>query len=78
MESLHATVTQNDAERETRKADLIARARALGWSQNELARRAGCQAPHFSRVLNGVRASARVWKAAERALRKAERRRKAA
>lgn len=57
-----------------RRADLRRRAAKLGWSQNALARRAGRDPGHFSRVLAGARVSRVAWAEAERVLRRAERR----
>jgi ribosome-binding protein aMBF1 (putative translation factor) len=49
------------------------RRRALGWSQNELARRIKKDPGHTSRVLRGYLTSAIVWRLIDRALSSAER-----
>lgn len=53
---------------------LLARAAAISWSQNELARRAGYKTPGFvSRVLTNKVNAPGVWPRLARALRKGER-----
>lgn len=58
-----------------KREELVDRARALGWSQNELARRIKRNVGHFSRVLSGERPSAVMWIEAEKVLGREERRR---
>ncbi len=58
-----------------RRRALLARARALGWSQNELARRIRRNPGTLSRVLRGKVTSAVVWRRAEAVLLREERRR---
>lgn len=52
--------------------DLVARATALGWSQNELARRAGVNNSVLSKTLRGLASSAPALEAAERVIADAE------
>jgi len=70
-----ATVPRTPAEIDAKRLELVARARALGWSQNTLARKAKKDVGHFSRVLRGLLVAAPTWIAAERALLREERRR---
>lgn len=58
-----------------KRSELLARARAVGWSQNELARRIGRHPGTLSRVFAGKWTSAPAWEAAERVLLREERRR---
>lgn len=57
--------------------EVHARRVALGWSQNELARRIGKDPGMVSKVLRGQVTSSIVWRRIARALRDAERRRAA-
>jgi transcriptional regulator with XRE-family HTH domain len=50
----------------------VARCSALGWSQNELARRIGKDSGLVSRVLNGQVTSGVVWRLIAQALETAE------
>ncbi len=52
--------------------DLVARATALGWSQNELGRRAGVNNSTLSKALRGLATSAPALEAAERVIAEAE------
>ena len=70
-------IPRTPGEIHTKRADLIARAKTVGWSQNHLARRIGADVGHFSRVLRGLLVSAPCWRKADAALRKEERRRAA-
>jgi ribosome-binding protein aMBF1 (putative translation factor) len=54
------------------------RREALGWSQNELARRIKRNAGHLSRVLRGELKSAPAWRKIARVLEREEARRKKA
>jgi len=74
MATMTATVPHTATEKLARRAAFLARAAALGWSQNKLARRAGYKTPGFvSRVLTNVVNAPGVWPRLERTLRKAER-----
>jgi transcriptional regulator with XRE-family HTH domain len=55
------------------RAEVLAACRALGWSQNRFARRAGVNEGVFSRVLNRRMVSAPCERAARRLLRRLER-----
>ncbi len=72
-----ATVAPPQASDEitAKRAELVARARALGWSQNELARRIGRNPGTLSRVFAGKFQSAPAWESAERVILRAERKR---
>lgn len=71
-----ATVAPRTPEEITaRRASLVARASALGWSQNELARRIGRNPGTLSRVFAGKFQSAPAWDAVERVILREERRR---
>lgn len=70
-----ATVGESVEEVTARRESLLARARALGWTQNELARRAKKDVGHVSRVLRGLMTAEPTWSAAERAVLREERRR---
>lgn len=59
-------------ERDWKRRHLLARARAIGWSQSEIARRIGRDVAHVSRVLRGITVSAYVWAEAERLIVEAE------
>jgi transcriptional regulator with XRE-family HTH domain len=77
MRTVIETVPQTPGEKQAKREELLARAAALGWSQNKLARRAGYKNPGFiSGVLTGKVNSPGVWPRLERALRKIERRRR--
>ena len=70
-----ATITpQSPAEYESRRLAVVARARALGWSQNELARRIHRNPGTVSRALRGEFTSDPVWRRIEAVLLRAERR----
>ena len=56
-------------------SELVARARALGWSQNELARRAGKDTGFVSRLLAGKLKSPGVYRTLVKTVERAERRR---
>jgi len=60
-----------------KNADLVARARALGWrGQNEIARRIGVNPGHFSRAIRGQhRTRDEMLARAEKVIGAAERRR---
>lgn len=58
-----------------RGASLVARANAIGWTQNELARRARKDPGHLSRVFRGLLTAEPTFAAAEKALLREERRR---
>ena len=51
---------------------MVARAKAIGWSQNRLARRLRKNVGHFSRVVRGERPSLSLLVKAEREVAKAE------
>lgn len=51
---------------------MVARAKAIGWSQNRLARRLRKNPGHFSRVVRGERQSMTLLVQAERVVAKAE------
>jgi ParB-like chromosome segregation protein Spo0J len=68
-------VPQAEEQREAQRAALLARAEALGWTQNEWARRAKKNPGHVSLVLRGLVVAAPTWRALIRALDVAERRR---
>jgi transcriptional regulator with XRE-family HTH domain len=55
------------------KARLLKRAKALGWSQAELARRCSTSPAYFSQVMNRRVASAPMWECAYRVIEQAER-----
>src|SRR5262245_48785963 len=67
-----ATVPRLARDRKKKRGELLRRAKALGWSQNELARRIGKDVGHTSRVLRGLMVSALVWTEAERVIACAE------
>lgn len=54
----------------------LARAKVLGWSQNELARRLGRDIGHVSRIFSGERLSRLFWREAEELLSAAEKARR--
>jgi len=54
---------------------ILARARALGWSQNRLARRIRKDSGHVSKVFLGKAVSSRVFVLCEAALEREEQRR---
>jgi transcriptional regulator with XRE-family HTH domain len=74
---MHATVTAPAAITQTRWLAVVARARALGWSQNELARRLRTNQGHLSRVVRGDRDSAKLLARAERLVARSEGRKSA-
>lgn len=78
MSTMH--VPQTPEAKQAKRAELVSRAKALGWrGQNELARRAGYRDPGFvSRVLRDLVKSPKVWRRCEAVLRRAERRRQRA
>jgi transcriptional regulator with XRE-family HTH domain len=51
---------------------VVARAKALGWSQNGIARRLRTEPGHLSRVVRGERASMKLLAKAERLIARAE------
>jgi transcriptional regulator with XRE-family HTH domain len=60
------------------KAEFTARRKALGLSQNEVARRVGMEQGAFSRVVNGARPASATWKRVRRLFGRLERRRERA
>ena len=56
-------------------SELVARARALGWSQNELARRAGKDRGFVSKILTGKHKAPGVYRTLVKTVERAERRR---
>lgn len=74
---MNATVPKTPSELHTKRAELIARTAALGWTQNDVARRIGRNPGTYSRVLRGLITSAPVWIKAEQVIAREERRRSA-
>lgn len=72
MATVHATVAPRSSEVQTRWAAVVARAKALGWSQNGIARRLRTEPGHLSRVVRGERASMKLLAKAERLIARAE------
>lgn len=70
-------VPQSDADREALREEGLSRAAALGWTQNEWARRARKNPGHVSCVLRGLVPAAPTWRALFAALDREERKRSA-
>ncbi len=68
-------VPQTDSEREALREQGLSRAAALGWTQNEWARRARKNPGHVSCVLRGLVPASPTWRALFAALEREERRR---
>lgn len=73
--TMTATLAETPPQLTPRAASLVARAAALDWSQNELARRAKKDQGHLSRVFRGLLTAEPTFLAAEKALLREERRR---
>jgi len=75
---MHATLANRPSEVQARWAAVVARARALGWSQNKLAAKLRTERGHLSRVVRGERDSMKLLVKAEARVATAESKRRAA